>query len=56
MPVGNQTAKSKEQKANSKKQAEEHLNIAARMIEEMGYGRRRPEVEALRREIEALKI
>ncbi len=45
----------KEQKANSKRQAEEHLNIAKEMIEQMGYGRRKPEVEALRREIENLK-
>ncbi|MCG3155788.1 MAG: hypothetical protein DKINENOH_02396 [bacterium] len=43
---------SKKQTANSKKQAEEHLNIAARMIEEMGYGRRKPEVEELRRQLE----
>ncbi|NUM77986.1 hypothetical protein HUU40_26795 [candidate division KSB1 bacterium] len=39
-------------KSNSKQQAEEHLNIAARMIEEMGYGRRKPEVEELRRQLE----
>ncbi|MCG3155793.1 MAG: hypothetical protein DKINENOH_02401 [bacterium] len=37
-------------------EAKEHLETAAKMIEEMGYGRRKPEVEALRREIEALKI
>lgn len=37
-------------------EAKDHLEKAARMIEEMGYGRRKPEVEALRREVEALKI
>ena len=36
--------------------AKEHLDIAAQMIEEMGYGRRKPEVEALQHEITALKI
>jgi tetratricopeptide (TPR) repeat protein len=36
--------------------AKEHLAIAKEMIEKMGYGRRKPEVEALRREIEELKI
>jgi len=46
----------KEQKANSKRQAEEHLAIAKEMIEKMGYGRRKTEVEELQREIEALKI
>ena len=45
----------KEQKANGKRQAEEHLNIAKEMIEKMGYGRRKPEVEALRRELEELE-
>ncbi|NUM77983.1 hypothetical protein HUU40_26780, partial [candidate division KSB1 bacterium] len=49
-----QTAKSKEQKANSKMQAEEHLDIAARMIEEMGYGRRKPEVEELEKQLNSL--
>jgi hypothetical protein len=29
--------------------AEEHLYIAAEMIEKMGYGRRKPEVEELRK-------
>jgi hypothetical protein len=43
----------KEQKANGKKQAEEHLRIAAKMIEDMGYGRRRPEVEELRKQLES---
>ncbi|MGH7597797.1 MAG: hypothetical protein ACREOI_15715 [bacterium] len=36
--------------------AKEHLETASAMIEKMGYGRRKPEVEALRREIEELKI
>jgi len=35
--------------------AEEHLAIAKEMIEKMGYGRCKPEVEALRRELEELK-
>ncbi len=43
----------KEQKANSKRQADEHLNIAAEMIERMGYGRRKAEVDELRRELKA---
>jgi len=43
---GERRAKSVERKAK------EHLETAAKMIEEMGYGRRRPEVEALRRELE----
>jgi hypothetical protein len=48
---------SKLQVASGKRQeAKEHLETAAKMIEEMGYGRRKPEVEALRREIEELKI
>jgi len=46
--------KSKEQKAKSKRQAEEHLAIAKEMIEEMGYGRRKAEVEELQRKIEEL--
>jgi hypothetical protein len=46
-----------EQGAKGKEQeAKEHLETASAMIEKMGYGRRKPEVEALRREIEALKI
>jgi len=45
---------SKEQKANSKRQAEEHLAIAKEMIVKMGYGRRKAEVEELQREIEKL--
>jgi hypothetical protein len=32
------------------------LQTASAMIEKMGYSRRKPEVEALRRELEALKI
>ncbi|NUM68926.1 hypothetical protein HUU39_27270 [candidate division KSB1 bacterium] len=32
-------------------EAREHLDIAAEMIAEMGYGRRKPEVEELRREL-----
>ncbi|MCG3117906.1 MAG: hypothetical protein ALAOOOJD_00018 [bacterium] len=36
--------------------ARQHLADANEMIEKMGYGRRKPEVEALRLEIEALKI
>jgi hypothetical protein len=32
------------------------LQTASAMIEKVGYGRRKPEVEALHREIEALKI
>jgi len=36
--------------------AKEHLEKAAEMIEKMGYGRRKPEVEALRRELEELEI
>ena len=32
-----------------KREAEEHLRVASEMIEEMGYGRRRPEVEELRK-------
>ncbi|MCI0691685.1 TIR domain-containing protein [candidate division KSB1 bacterium] len=36
--------------------AKEHLETASAMIEKMGYGRRKPEVEALRHELEALKI
>ena len=43
--------KIKEQKENSKRQAEEHLGIAAGMIEKMGYGRRRAEVEELRKQL-----
>jgi len=39
-----------------REKAKEHLAIAKEMIEKMGYGRRKPEVEALRREIEELKI
>ncbi len=44
---------SKEQMTNGKKQAEEHLAIAKEMIEKIGYSRRKPEVEALQRELEA---
>ena len=44
----------KEQKANSKRQAEEHLAIAKEMIEQMGYGRRKPEVEELERQIKSM--
>jgi tetratricopeptide (TPR) repeat protein len=36
-------------------QAKEHLAIAKEMIEKMGYGRRKPEVEELEREIAKLK-
>jgi len=32
------------------------FQTASAMIEKMGYGRRKPEAEALRRELEALKI
>jgi hypothetical protein len=32
-------------------EAKEHLDIAAKMIEDMGYGRRRPEVEELRKQL-----
>ncbi|MCG3155790.1 MAG: hypothetical protein DKINENOH_02398 [bacterium] len=43
------------QGANGKGQeAREHLNIAARMIEEMGYGRRKPEVEELEKQLNSL--
>jgi len=45
------------QVASGKRQeAKENLAIAKEMIEKMGYGRRKPEVEALRRELEELKI
>jgi len=44
----------KEQKENSKEQAEEHLAIAKEMIEKMGYGRRKPEVEELQRALSSL--
>ena len=33
--------------------ARQHLATAKEMIEQMGYGRRKPEVEALRRELAA---
>ncbi|NUM76248.1 hypothetical protein HUU40_17935, partial [candidate division KSB1 bacterium] len=36
-------------------EAREHLDIAAKMIEEMGYGRRKPEVEELRRLFSSLE-
>ena len=39
-----------------REEARGHLEIAAKMIEEMGYGRRKPEVEELQRQLEALKI
>jgi tetratricopeptide (TPR) repeat protein len=35
------------------RRAKEHLNIAAKMIEDMGYGRRRPEVEELHKQLES---
>ncbi|MCI0552831.1 MAG: hypothetical protein L0287_17920, partial [Anaerolineae bacterium] len=35
--------------------ARQHLETAASMIENMGYGRRKPEVEQLRKELESLK-
>ena len=34
-----------------KREAEEHLRVASEMIEEMGYGRRKPEVEELRKQL-----
>jgi tetratricopeptide (TPR) repeat protein len=37
-----------------KEKAKEHLAIAKEMIEKMGYGRRKPEVEELRKELEKL--
>jgi tetratricopeptide (TPR) repeat protein len=55
--LAEQKENSKQQKENGKLQeAKGHLHTAAEMIEKMGYGRRKPEVEALRHEIEALKI
>jgi len=37
-----------------REKAKEHFAIAKEMIEKMGYGRRKAEVEALQREIEKL--
>jgi hypothetical protein len=45
-----QSAKREERKAWSEK-AREHLNIAEKMIEKMGYGRRKPDVAELRQQI-----
>jgi hypothetical protein len=38
---------------SEKRKAKEQLDIAAKMIEEMRYGRRRPEVEELRKQLAA---
>lgn len=47
-------AESMAQGAKGKGQeAREHLDIAARMIAEMGYGRRKPEVEELRQQLQS---
>lgn len=46
---------SKLQEARGKLQeARKHLDIATRMIEEMGYGRRRPEVEELCKQLQSI--
>jgi hypothetical protein len=45
-----QSAKREERKAWSEK-AREHLNIAEKMIEKMGYGWRKPDVAELRQQI-----
>lgn len=43
------------QMASGKRQeAKEHLEKAAQMIEEMGYGRRKPEVEELRQQLQSI--
>ncbi len=50
--VAEQKENSKKKKENGKSQeAKEHLEIAAKMIEKMGYGRRKAEVEELRKEL-----
>ena len=45
-----------EQGAKSKRQeAKEHLATANAMIEKMGYGRRKPEVEELQEQLHSIK-
>ena len=45
-----------EQGAKSKRQeAKEHLATASAMIEKMGYGRRKPEVEELQEQLRSIK-